>query len=101
MHQAAVNLFPAFDVELIAYHIADFHELPLIGLAGILALQLAFFEVLLDGEENLAWVDRFDEVICNLPADRFFHDMLLFVPGNHHHGHVGFDVFYFIEHIEP
>ena len=42
----------------------------------------------------MIWIDGLNEVIRNLFSDGFFHHLLGFIFGNHHHGQVRLNVFY-------
>ena len=51
--------------------------------------QLAAVDVLLDGEQHLIWVNRFDDIVGDFGAYGLVHDVLLLALGNHHNRQVG------------
>ena len=49
--------------------------------------------VFLDGQQQLIGIDRLDEVIGDLVANRLVHDALLLALCHHHHRHIRVDLF--------
>ena len=86
MHQTAIHFAPV--VECFAVHYLHRNVLEVLLIARLRNLRNNLFavNVLLQGEQYLAWVDGFDEVIGYFRADGLFHDVLFFALGAHHHG---------------
>ena len=45
--------------------------------------------VFFERQQNLVGIDGFDEIVCNFGANRLFHEVFLFVLGDHDDGDVG------------
>ena len=86
MHQTAIHFAPV--VECLAVHYLHRNVLEVLLIARLRNLRNNLFavNVLLQGEQYLAWVDGFDEVIGYFRADGLFHNVLFFALGAHHHG---------------
>ncbi|CAI8300035.1 MAG: Uncharacterised protein [Flavobacteriia bacterium] len=90
--QFLVEFHPARPV---AYFI-EFHSDPSEGLLvvhiGLFVDQSALVQILLQAEQELVRIDRFDQVICDLSADGFLHNVFFLALGDHHHRQSGTDL---------
>ena len=62
--------------------------------------QSGAFEQALAGQQDLAGVDGLGEVVADLAAEGFFHQVLFLALGDHHHGQVGRGLFDFGERLK-
>ena len=86
MHQTAIHFAPVVECFAVHYLHGNVLEVLLIARLRNLRNNLFAVNVLLQGEQYLAWIDGFDEVIGYFRADGLFHDVLFFALGAHHHG---------------
>jgi len=56
--------------------------------------------ILLDGQNNLLGIYRFNQIVRNFASQRLIHDILLLALGNHHHRGGGRKVFYPLQSLQ-
>ncbi len=86
VHQFPVDGAPFVEVACVAQRRGDASELGAVVGRVAFGDELSGVDVFLYGKEHLVGVDRFDEVVGDLGADRLVHDVLLLAFGDHDDG---------------
>lgn len=86
--ESAVEVGPFGKILVLVEFDADGTKLLLVGHHGFFAHQPFCLGMFFDGEEYLVGFDRFDEVVGDLAAEGFVHDMFFLAFGDHHDGNL-------------
>ena len=86
VNQVLVKGRPLLDIHPVGDAHGELAERLLIVAGHLLAHKLLVVDILLQAEQYLVGVHRFDEVVGDIGADGVLHDVLLFALGNHHDG---------------
>ena len=86
--QSLVNGYPLVQRLRRINHKPDIRKLFLIAFVRMFLDYLPLMHMLLQAQQNLTRINRFNKVIGNLRANSLFHDMLLFALRYHHHRHI-------------
>ena len=89
VNEPFVKLCPFRGVECFVYLCADASEVLPVAAHGGFGHDFLAVYVFFQGQQDLARVDRFDEVVGNFRADCLVHDVLFLAFGHHDDGHVG------------
>ena len=84
--ESAVHFNPFVGRHAVRELHAYFAELALVVLGAVFALEATEFGVFFDGEEDLAGVDGFGQVVADFAAEGVLHDVFLFALGDHDDG---------------
>ena len=85
LYQLRVNVDPLLIVKVIHQSNGNSIELLYIVLGNCGTCDLLTFEELLACYQHLAGINRFNEVVADLYADRLFHQRFFLILRNHHH----------------
>ena len=87
--KTAIDFFPVIERASIVNLHPNLSELLLIIGLSDLGHDFLLVDVLLQGQQYLSGIDRFDKVVGNLTANGLIHNVLLFALGNHNHRNCG------------
>ena len=100
MHKTTVNVLPFIHGSAVANLHCDVLEVLLISCLRHFRDYLTLVNVLLQGQQYLAWIDRLDEIVGYLRTYGLVHDVLLLTLCHHDNGCGGLYVLYHLQRFQ-
>ena len=101
VHQFLIDLHPVVRGQGIIDLHTDTTEFLLITHRSRLGDNHVLMDILLDREEQLVGIYRFDQIICDLISDRLIHDAFLLTFSHHHDRHIRSDLLDMRQRLQP